>query len=206
MPHLNRKNGIIKAEARRIIMTRRKLALALMTAMALSLTACNNASDNNTATQAPTTTQAPATQAPVQDTQAEANGDLTMGQALLADFNERIAANPDMAPIDMVAELINNPVIQFMPGTMEVEEGFLNGFSAEVKGFEKGAIFNPMIGSIPFVGYVFTVPDGTAEDFKKTLSDLADPRWNICTQADETIIESAGNTVFFLMCPTSMEE
>lgn len=39
--------------------------------------------------------------------------------------------------------------------SMPVEEGLLNGFTGEIKGFEEGYVFSPMIGSIPFIGYVF---------------------------------------------------
>ena len=67
-------------------------------------------------------------------------------------------------------------------------------------------MFAPMIGTIPFVGYVFTLAEGAdAEAFVKTLSDNANPRWNICTEAEDTIIEAVGNKVFFLMCPKSLE-
>ena len=62
----------------------------------------------------------------------------------------------------------------------------------------------PMIGSIAFVGYVFTLEEGADVDaFKATLEANADPRWQICVTADETIIENVGNTVFFLMSPFS---
>ena len=73
-----------------------------------------------------------------------------------------------------------------------VSEGFLTGFTA-------GYQFAPMIGSIPFVGYVFETDD--AEGLQTTLLSLADPRWNICTEAAETICLTAGNHVFFTMCP-----
>ena len=56
--------------------------------------------------------------------------------------------------------------------------------------------------TIPFVGYIFVLDaDADAEAFVQTLKDNADPRWNICTEADETIAEHVGNTVFFVMCP-----
>ena len=68
-------------------------------------------------------------------------------------------------------------------------------------------MFAPMIGTIPFVGYIFVLEEGTDVDgFKSTLETNADPRWNICTEADETIVDSVGNTVFFLMSPNTFEE
>ena len=96
----------------------------------------------------------------------------------------------------------------FMAGAMTVEEGLLTGFdNAEIKGFADGAVFMPMIGSIPFVGYVFDLAaDADVDAFKATLEANANPRWQICVTADETIIENVGNTVFFLMCPASLGE
>lgn len=83
--------------------------------------------------------------------------------------------------------------------SMEVFEGFLNGFDADISGFNKGIVVSPAIGSIPYVSYIFETDD--AEALKKTLLDHADPRWNICTEADETLCEVHGDYVFFIMCP-----
>ena len=94
-----------------------------------------------------------------------------------------------------------------MGGTVPVEEGFLSGFeNYEVKGFESGAMFAPMIGSIAYVGYVFDLADGTdVNAFAEGLTANANPRWNICVMADQTVCGSVGNTVFFLMCPETYE-
>lgn len=81
---------------------------------------------------------------------------------------------------------------------MEVEQGYLNGFSDEIYGFDKGYMFSPMIGSIPMVGYVFEAED--AEVFKNTLTSMADLDFNICTHADEMVTKVSGNYVFFVMC------
>lgn len=68
-------------------------------------------------------------------------------------------------------------------------------------------MFGPMIGTIPFIGYIFNLAEGTdVEAFKTMLSENADLRWNICTAAEELVIENEGNTVFFLMCPASFEQ
>lgn len=91
---------------------------------------------------------------------------------------------------------------------MPVEEGLLNGFgNTEVTGFSEGVMFAPMIGSIPFVGYVFTLEEGAdAETFMQSLKDSADLNWNICTAADEMTVEQSGNKVFFLMSPLNFSE
>ena len=64
-----------------------------------------------------------------------------------------------------------------------------------------------MIGTIPFVGYVFTVSDGGDVDaFVENLKNTADMRWNICTEADEMVVQAEGNRVFFVMCRNNEEE
>ena len=98
-------------------------------------------------------------------------------------------------------------LIRRQPASEPVEQGPLNGFSEDIKGFEKGVMFSPMIGTIPFVGYIFTVPNG--EDVNKFVENLeknANPKWNVCTAADETVVEAVENTVFFVMSPTKFEE
>ena len=83
------------------------------------------------------------------------------------------------------------------------EEGLLSGFgNTEITGFQSAATFGPVIGTIPFIGYLFQLDDpGAGAAFCQVLQDAADPQWNICTQADETIVRQDGDLVFFLMCP-----
>lgn len=87
--------------------------------------------------------------------------------------------------------------------TMEVEEGFLNGFDSEINGFTKATMFSPMIGSIPFVGYVFETDE--ADALIQNLKSYAQLNWNICTVADEMKITKKGNLVFFVMAPKSFD-
>lgn len=98
----------------------------------------------------------------------------------------------------MVENLLTNVPDEYGLASMEVEAGFLNGFDGEIQGFTKGVMFSPMIGSIPFVGYVFETddPDGLEENLKNS----ANMRWNICTEADELVTAKKGNMVFFMMC------
>ncbi len=130
----------------------------------------------------------------------------TVGNTLLSDFKAK--AGSHSSAVSLAEALLANPVIQFSGGAMAVEPGFLTGFdNAEIKGFKEGAMFAPMIGTIPFVGYVFILEDGTnASDFISTLKSSANLRWNICTTADEMIAGSSGNKVFFVMSPKSFEE
>ena len=130
----------------------------------------------------------------------------TVGNTLLSDFKAK--AGSHSSAVSLAEALLANPVIQFSGGAMAVEPGFLTGFdNAEIKGFKEGAMFAPMIGTIPFVGYVFVLEDGTnASDFISTLKSSANLRWNICTTADEMVAGSSGNKVFFVMSPKSFEE
>ena len=193
----------------------------LIAVLSVSLVACgnnnadkdtNNNTNNNTngvvaETQTPES-QVPETQVPeTTENNAAANGE-TLGTILAADFVTQVTANENATALEIADAVLTNEKIAFAGATMEVEPGLLNGFgNAEITGFSEGAMFGPMIGTIPFIGYIFTLEDGTdVEAFKDNLKTNGDLRWNICTEADEMVVESAGNKVFFVMCPSSMQE
>ena len=127
----------------------------------------------------------------------------TDGGKLQQIFLDELENNPDISSQDLADTIIKNKIIPFEGATMPVEEGWLAGFDNEITGFRDGVMFSPMIGTIPFVGYIFTVEEGSSDDFVKTLQDNANLRWNICTEAEEMIVDQSGNKVFFLMCPSS---
>ena len=132
----------------------------------------------------------------------------TVGTFLRKDFKDRLAENADLTAQELADALLTNEHILFAGAAMPVEPGLLMGFdNAEITGFSEGVMFAPMIGTIPFLGYVFVLDEGTdADAFVKNLEDNANPRWNICTEAEETVTGKVGNKVFFVMCPTTMEE
>lgn len=136
-----------------------------------------------------------------------AEGD-TLGDTLCNDFETRVKADASLTAQAIADALLTNPAIKFNGASMPVEPGVLMGFGeTEITGFSEGVMFSPMIGSIPFVGYIFILEDGTdVTAFKNTLTENCDPRWNICTEAEQTVCASVDNTVFFVMCPTSIEE
>ena len=142
---------------------------------------------------------------PEEPKQEETTSD-SVGNVLLKDFKEK--AGSASSVLELAEDLVANPVIQFMGGAMEVEEGFLSGFdNAEITGFKSGVTFAPMISTIPFLGYIFELDDSVDVDtFKSSLEENANLRWNICTEAEELIVENVGNKVFFLMCPKSFDE
>lgn len=104
---------------------------------------------------------------------------------------------------DDVLTIANNIVAQNLTEinliTDEVGPGWLNGFSNDITEFTSGAVFQPMIGTIPFVAYVFKTDN--VEALTKQLEDNHDMRWNICTEAEEKVSYSYNNLVFFAMVP-----
>ena len=132
--------------------------------------------------------------------------DGTLGATLLNVFSTEIEANNALTAQELADTLITNEAILFAGASMPMEEGFLMGFDSEIKGFEEAVMFAPMIGTIPFVGYVFDLADDAdVEAFMTTLQENANMRWNICTSAEQTVIASFNDKVFFLMCPNSLE-
>lgn len=181
------------------------IALLACLAMLLSMAACAGSETPNTTTEPTTEATDPTTEATEPTTEAtEPTTEGTVGETLLAAFK----ANPNGTAQEIADGLIQNPIIQFMPATMPMEAGYLSGFGeVEITGFEECVMFGPMIGTIPFIGYIFTLAEGSdVEAFKTLLKDNANLRWNICTAAEELVVESEGNTVFFLMCPTTFEQ
>ena len=205
--------------------------------LAFSITACGNNEEQDPSTQEPTVTEAPATteapteapseapaateapteepaatEAPATEETAEPsteteNGE-TLGTTLLKEFQNIMAAEEAPTAYAVAEKLIAHESILFMGGAIEVEPGLLSGFdNYEVTGFEEGAMFAPMMGSIPFVGYVFKLAeDVDANAFAADLITNANPRWQICVEAEETQADTFENYVFFLMSPTTLEE
>jgi hypothetical protein len=200
-------------------MKKKLIAGLLCVGMSFSLLACGS-NDTNTENTSEQGTEVVSgsdtednTQEEVVDTETEANDNVSssvddLGQALRDSFVTLTTESPDASATDIAEGLLANDYILFSGATMEVEPGYLTGFdNAEITGFEEGTMFAPMIGSIPFVGYVFTLADDAdAESFQTLLLENADPNWNICTMADETISEVNGNKVFFVMCPLTLDE
>ena len=183
------------------------IALLLAAILMLSLAACAENKPEATEDTSSSETTAPTeatTEAPTETTEESSvstDAD-TLGQTLRAAFLDAMDTNPEATTLEIAETLIGNPAIQFMPVTEPIVPGYLAGFTADIDGFAEGALFAPMIGSIAFVGYIFRLDESADVDaFMKTLTDNADPSWNICVTAEETVVDHVGNTVFFVMCP-----
>ena len=195
---------------------KKALALILALVMMFTLAACateepeetTEATTTEATTTEATTTEATTTEATTTEaTTTEAPVAGTAGEMMKSEFVNLVNSGTT-EPYAIAEALAANENIQFMAGATEVApDTWLAGFSAEtISGFKSGAMFGPMMGSIPFIGYIFELEEGADVDaFIDTLESSADLRWNICVEAEEMVTGNVGNTVFFIMCPTSLE-
>ncbi len=128
----------------------------------------------------------------------------TWGETLWNSFEEIMAEDPFASASDVAFALSMDGSITFASGSSEVLPGVLSGFSAEITDFKDAGMFAPMMSSIAFVGYVFELEEGADVDaFISTLKSNSDPGWNVCVEAEQTVVGAYNNMVFFLMCPSS---
>ncbi|MBQ7300211.1 MAG: hypothetical protein IJW77_10250 [Clostridia bacterium] len=181
---------------------KRNIALILAAVLAASMISCGG----NDTTDTTDTTGAGTESAVVTEEVIEAN---TVATKLQVAFIDAVKANPAATAEEIAGTLAQNEAVAVIgPAVAPMVEGWLNGFDAEsITGFSECAMFAPMIGTIPFMGYVFTLADGAdVEAFKTQLTSSANLRWNICTEAEEMVCDDEGNKVFFVMAPKAFEE
>lgn len=171
------------------------ITILLISMLAVSFTGCGNSESSGSSSAGKSST--------VEEKKPD-----TVGNMLLSDFTDKLNADPSADAQAVADAVLADKIIPFAGMTMPVEPGLLNGFgNTEITGFSEGVNFGPAIGSIPFIGYIFTLDDGTnADDFVALLKNSGDLRWNICTEAEELVCEASGNKVFFVMCTKSFEE
>ena len=92
------------------------LSVVLAGAMMASLTACGGGAATQT-TPAETTVEETTRKAPE-----------TLGEALLFDFEDRVAENAEATAQELAEGILTNELILFQGGAMPVEEGYLMGF------------------------------------------------------------------------------
>ena len=126
----------------------------------------------------------------------------TVASQLVTEFKKEIAKSKDIKEVaDKISE--SNIIVPTTVVTEITEDDYLAGFNEEIKGFKKAVSIAPMIGTIPFVAYIFEVDN--PEEFASTLKEQANLRWNICTEADEMQTSIVDNYVFFVMSPNNFE-
>ena len=181
------------------------IAILMSLVMMLAFAACSKEPvDDEPGTEAETV----ADEVVTEEASEEATAGDTVAQTLAAEFKALAATETDaLAVAEKLAQSAAVSAIGPVATEMELEENYLSGFdNYEVTGFDKCIMVAPMIGTIPFIGYVFTLAEGTdADAFVKGLEDNANLRWNICTQADEMAAVAEGNFVFFVMAPASID-
>ena len=137
----------------------------------------------------------------IPDEGGEDNGDAdTIAPAVAAWFVDNAANYASAA--DVANALYDSGVVDY--GCMVETFGkgdYYPGFSAELENYSTVTGVLPMIGSIPLAIYVFETDNVDA--LKAELGEKADPRWNICTEAKETVVEAVGNYVLLAMCPAN---
>lgn len=127
----------------------------------------------------------------------------TVAQTLKKDFENEIKSEKDIEKV--AKKLSENEVLKISTAVEKIPEGsYVSGFTTEITDFKNAVAIKPMIGTIPFVAYIFESEN--PKDFVQTLRDNADLRWNICTEADEMETSVVGNYIFFVMSPKSFEE
>lgn len=153
------------------------ILLVVLLALTLFVTGCNKKEETN------------------------ANKNSSIAESLTEQF---LKESKDSTDIKKISDSISkNKKIEVAVESREVED-YMPGFKAEIKNYKKAYTISPMIGSIPFVAYVFESDD--ADKLIEELELNADKRWNICTEADEVKIEKQDNIVFIVMAPKSFEE
>ena len=124
-------------------------------------------------------------------------------------FEDAMIEGTATSPNEIANAIVESGILPFMAGAMEIEVGteYFAGFDYyTIEGYKSAAVFMPMMGSIPYVGYIFELEDGVdVYNFVDDLTVNANPRWNICVEADETLVGAFGHTVFFIMCPDRIE-
>lgn len=166
------------------------IAIVLALVVVIGLVACATVGGNNDET----------------TTLEETTGAATVANTFAEAFKAE-AAKEGATTNTIATALSSNELVAFMPMVQDMEAGYLAGFSADITGFKACTAFVPMIGTIPFVSYVFELEaDADKDAFITTLKDNADLRWNICTAAEEMVAETEGNFVFFVMAPLSFEQ
>lgn len=172
------------------------ILISLMLCSSIAFTACSDKSSDDKTTEETEETEAILDEEAKPDEDVPDYGDSKGAQI----FYAFVDATKNSDDLEAIATAVSaEDVTGYGCVTAPVSEGFLNGFSEDIRGFNSGYTFAPMIGSIPFVGYIFVTDD--PEALKDNLLSAADPRWNICTEADETFCETYGDYVFFVMLP-----
>lgn len=195
------------------------ICMLMAVIMIFGLVACGNQDNKPTEPETPTVNENP-TDTETPDDETAPSDDVVIdvpasfGTQVVEAFNA-VLAEPGAGDYNL--EEIANKLAQSAIlaetypsiAAMQTEVGptYLAGFNEEISGYKAAYAVAPMIGTIPFVSYVFEMEEGAdVNAFVDTLTAQHNLRWNICTAADEMQCIVNGNYVFFVMAPLSVEQ
>jgi len=139
----------------------------------------------------------------VKEDSSQKTGEKSVAETLAQQFKEEIKNEKDI--VKVASSIAENKVLEIATDVAVLGvEDYISGFQTEIKNFNQAVVIRPVIGSIPFIAYIFDVEHG--QDFAKNLKENADLRWNICTEADEMKAEVFDHYVFFVMSPKSFDQ
>lgn len=179
--------------------------IAVVAMLGLLAQGCSQTPDTPTQPNTPTQPSTPTNPGSDKTVIAPQIAENSVPAKLWAQFQQEITQKPEATAQEIASVLVESLADQFVGEATPLEKDaeFFAGFdNYRITGYRDGAMYAPMIGSIAFVGYVFTLEDGTEPAaFVKGLQDNCNPRWNVCVEAGQTACGAIGNRVFFVMCP-----
>ena len=134
------------------------------------------------------------------ETDAETDSEELLSDSVVNAFFEK--AKDGMTAEEIANEMVKDGETEgYVVDIMGADSYFMGFGNAEITGYAEAARFSPMIGTIPFMAYIFILDEGAdSAAFIQMLLDNCNPRWNICTEADTIKAEQSGNAILFLMC------
>lgn len=193
------------------------LALILSALMLVSLASCSGSKEttaDSTSNKAPETSKAPETTAAPETTEAPKS--TVALEKIAAALVEKYAEYADLRNSfdDMMKDLPEADRISYEEflasalANVKVEDlSFLMGLTEVPAGIKEAQQYQPAMMGQAYIGYIFRLNEGTdVEAFKKALTEKADLRWNICTQANTIVCENYGDVVFFSMMVVKNDE
>ncbi|MBQ8432702.1 MAG: hypothetical protein IJX28_07440 [Clostridia bacterium] len=185
------------------------IALLLAGLMLLTFVACSGETNNgeNSSTTGSVTTADPNVEKEPSELEISANASVKyIAETLMGKYEEytnlRGIYDEYMAELEPADRIPYEEFLSYQTHVAPVEdmEYGLMGIPTVPAGIGEIYVYQPAMGTIPFIGYVIRVTEGTdVENFKKELVANSDPRWNFCTEANTTVCESFGDIVYFMM-------
>ena len=184
----------------------KKTLLALIFALlVISLVSCGTKKDdgndtNDTVNDIESGTSASTDTDAVTDTETETDSEELLSDSVVNAFFQK--AKDGMTAEEIANEMVKDGETEGYVVDVMGDDSYFMGFgNAEITGYAEAARFSPMIGTIPFMAYIFILDEGAdSAAFIQMLLDNCNPRWNICTEADTVKAEQSGNAILFLMC------